>query len=82
MYVVEIIIYICLYISIASTLARKFKRAQIGKSESEKAYTDLTSKFDSKTIKSWKRAEEKALKDKLKNIEAMDIFDVKLELGI
>jgi hypothetical protein len=59
------------------TLCKKFNRARDGLRESGEVFERLTKSADPKDIEEWTRQAEQAEKDRLNNVEAMDIYNAK-----
>jgi hypothetical protein len=59
-------------------LLKKYKRAEVGRSESDKAYTGLADSLDHTIVSQWKVDEETAM---IERGESLRIFEVKLNKG-
>jgi hypothetical protein len=60
------------------TLCRKFKRAKDGLKTSGDVFNRLTESADKVQVRTWTKQAETAAKDRLLNIEAMDIYNTKV----
>jgi|HubBroStandDraft_3_1064219.scaffolds.fasta_scaffold146242_2 hypothetical protein len=61
------------------TLCKKFTRARTGLRESQEVFSGMTKTTDPRNVAEWTRQADKAEHSRLRNVEAMDVYNVKTQ---